>query len=170
MVAHLADFANAKFLNSTETDTTIQTTTLATIGYMAPEYGQDGIVSTRGDVYSHGIVLMETFIRKKPTDTTFDGELSLVKWVEESLPHHVTQVVDSNLMGENISAVKDCVLSIMGLALNCVAESPEERKLIKDTLAALCGIKVKYLEAIQSMTATDQPSTSGMATDHPNSR
>ena len=36
MVAHVADFGNAKLLNSTKVDTLVQTATLATIGYMAP--------------------------------------------------------------------------------------------------------------------------------------
>ena len=37
MVAHVADFGNAKLLNSTKVDTLVQTATLATIGYMAPD-------------------------------------------------------------------------------------------------------------------------------------
>lgn len=92
---------------------------------------------------------METFTRKKPTENMFDGDLSLVKWVEESLLHQVTEVVDSNLITENFSAVKDCVSSIMELALNCVANSPEERKPIQDVLAAISKAKTKFLKASQ---------------------
>ncbi|KAE8681125.1 putative Leucine-rich repeat protein kinase family protein [Hibiscus syriacus] len=50
MVAHLSDFGIAKLL--CEEDSMIQTMTIATFGYMAPEYGDGGIVSTRGDVYT----------------------------------------------------------------------------------------------------------------------
>ena len=31
----------------------------------AMEYRLEGIVSTKGDVYSYGIILMKTFVRKK---------------------------------------------------------------------------------------------------------
>ncbi|XP_031285375.1 receptor kinase-like protein Xa21, partial [Pistacia vera] len=66
MVAHLSDFGISKLLR--EEDSMMQTQTLATIGYMAPEYGREGKVSRKGDVYSFGIMLMETFTRKKSTD------------------------------------------------------------------------------------------------------
>ncbi|MFQ6658441.1 hypothetical protein Gotur_027715 [Gossypium turneri] len=54
----------------------IQTITMATFEYMAPEYGIEGIVSTKGDVYSFGILLMKIITRKKPTDEMFAGERS----------------------------------------------------------------------------------------------
>ncbi|XP_006368008.1 probable LRR receptor-like serine/threonine-protein kinase At3g47570, partial [Solanum tuberosum] len=73
------------------------TKTLGTIGYMAPEYGSEGIVSTMGDVYSYGILLMETFTRKKPVDDEFVGDLTLKSWVAESYPHRVMDIVDANL-------------------------------------------------------------------------
>ncbi|RVW98531.1 putative LRR receptor-like serine/threonine-protein kinase [Vitis vinifera] len=92
MVAHVADFGIAKLL--TKTESMQQTKTLGTIGYMAPEHGLDGIVSTKSDVYSYGILLMEVFSRKKPMDEMFTGDLTLKTWVE-SLSNSVIQVVDA---------------------------------------------------------------------------
>ncbi|KAK4706865.1 hypothetical protein R3W88_033582 [Solanum pinnatisectum] len=63
MVGHVSDFGIAKLLG--EGEAFVQTRTIATIGYIAPEYGQDGIVSMSCDVYSFGILIMETFTRKR---------------------------------------------------------------------------------------------------------
>ena len=60
------------------------------------EYGLDGIVSRRGDVYSYGIMLMEVFTGKKPTDEMFAGEMSIKQWVENSFPHSVPQIIDAS--------------------------------------------------------------------------
>ncbi|GMP36408.1 hypothetical protein CsSME_00008547 [Camellia sinensis var. sinensis] len=78
MVAHVADFGIAKIL--AENKTAIQTRTLGTIGYIAPEYGSEGRVSTNGDIYSYGVMLLETFTRKKPTDEMFSVEINLRQW------------------------------------------------------------------------------------------
>ncbi|KAM7519022.1 hypothetical protein LguiB_017984 [Lonicera macranthoides] len=50
MITHVCDFGIAKLLG--EEEFMAQTKTLATIGYMAPEYGREGTVSTKGDIYS----------------------------------------------------------------------------------------------------------------------
>ncbi|XP_044507266.1 receptor kinase-like protein Xa21 [Mangifera indica] len=108
MVAHLSDFGISKLLG--EEDSMTQTKTLATIGYMAPEYGREGKVSRKGDVYSYGIMLMETFTKKKPTNEMFTEEMSLRRWVGESLCSTVTQVVDTNLFirdDEHFSSKKE---------------------------------------------------------------
>ncbi|TMW85694.1 hypothetical protein EJD97_022703, partial [Solanum chilense] len=72
MVGHVSDFGIAKLLDVGEAF--VQTRTTATIGYIAPVHGQDGIVSTSCDVYSFGILMMETFTRRKPSDEIFTGE------------------------------------------------------------------------------------------------
>ncbi|XP_057799511.1 receptor kinase-like protein Xa21 [Salvia miltiorrhiza] len=53
--------------------------------FVVPEYGLEGLVSTRCDVYSYGVMLIETFTRKRPSDDMFCGDMSLKRWVELSL-------------------------------------------------------------------------------------
>lgn len=114
------------------------------------EYGFEGVVSRRGDVYSYGILLMETFTRRKPTDEMFGGEMSLKQWVANSFPNAVTEVIDTNLLKaeeENYPIKKDCLSSILKLALSCAAESLEERNNMKNVVTELKKIKMIYLEA-----------------------
>ncbi|KAF3630449.1 putative pentatricopeptide repeat-containing protein-like [Capsicum annuum] len=63
MVGHVSDFGIVKLLGAGETF--VQTMTIATIGYTAPEYGQDEIVSMSCDVDSFGILMMETHGRSR---------------------------------------------------------------------------------------------------------
>ncbi|XP_059637190.1 LRR receptor-like serine/threonine-protein kinase EFR isoform X1 [Cornus florida] len=146
MVAHVCDFGISKFLG--KGDSIVHTKTLATLGYIAPEYGLEGLISTKCDVYSYGIMLMETFTRTKPTDDMFAGDLNLKLWVSESLPNAITQVIDANLITPEegqVSAKVQCVSSIMQLALNCCAESPQERMNMEEALSTLKKIKHKFL-------------------------
>ncbi|KAJ0083125.1 hypothetical protein Patl1_11934 [Pistacia atlantica] len=109
------------------------------------EHGREGKVSRKGDVYSYGIMLMETFTRKKPTDEIFTEDMSLRSWVGESLCSTLMQVLDTNLLrrdDEHFSSKEECVSSILSLAMECTRESPAERMSIKeremDELAINC--------------------------------
>ncbi|KAK2978042.1 hypothetical protein RJ640_000703 [Escallonia rubra] len=128
------------------------------LDYLHHEYGLEGSVSTSCDVYSYGIMLIETFTRKKPTDEMFAGHMTLKCWVKESLPSAVIKVLDNNLLrreGENSLAVVDCVSSILKLALDCAAQSPEQRVNIKDALATLKKIKVSAsMESAESSSSS----------------
>ncbi|ONI10759.1 hypothetical protein PRUPE_4G066800 [Prunus persica] len=64
------------------------------------EYGLEGMVSTRGDVYSFGIVVMETLTRRKPPDEMFVGEMNLKQWIANSLlpDAMIDEVVDANFL------------------------------------------------------------------------
>ncbi|XP_027096103.2 probable LRR receptor-like serine/threonine-protein kinase At3g47570 [Coffea arabica] len=118
MVAHVSDFAIAKLLGGGESH--VQTKTLATIGYIAPEHGLEGLVSTRCDVYSFDITMIEAFTGKRPKDEMFTEELSIRRWIQESLPS--------------------------SLALSCTSDVPENRIIIKDALTTLEKIKTQFLQ------------------------
>ncbi|XP_060216326.1 probable LRR receptor-like serine/threonine-protein kinase At3g47570 [Lycium barbarum] len=75
MEGHLTDFGIAKLL--TKEESIAHTTTFVTMGYIAPEYGLEGLISKRSDVYSYGIMSLETFTKKKPNDEMFTGDLNL---------------------------------------------------------------------------------------------
>ncbi|PHU19048.1 hypothetical protein BC332_10199 [Capsicum chinense] len=82
MVAHLSDFGISKLLGEDQGE--LYTKTLATLGYIVLEYGLDGLVSAKCDVYSYGVMLLETLTRRKPNE--FEGDLRLKQWVSYSLP------------------------------------------------------------------------------------
>ncbi|KAL8506449.1 hypothetical protein ACS0TY_017370 [Phlomoides rotata] len=143
MVAHVGDFGIAQLL--TQEQRMQQTRTLGTIGYMAPEYGSEGLVSTMVDVYSFGILLMEVFSRRKPTEEMFSGELTLKRWVFESYPNAVIEIVDSELLNADDKSIgyrhESCLTSIIGVALDCTADLAEERPNMKDIVARMNKIK-----------------------------
>ncbi|KAM3361585.1 hypothetical protein P3S68_016439 [Capsicum galapagoense] len=148
MVGHVSDFGIAKLLGAGETF--VQTRTIATIGHIAPEYGQDGIVSTSCDVYSFGIMMMETFTRIRPSDERFTGDLSILRWDSDSLPSGIHKVVDANLVqlgNEPTDAKMQCLLSIMELALNCTLATPDARISMEDTLSALGKIRLQFVSS-----------------------
>ncbi|XP_042036299.1 putative receptor-like protein kinase At3g47110 [Salvia splendens] len=151
MVAHLADFGISKLFDGGET--IIQTQTLATIGYAAPEFGMEGKVSINGDVYSFGILVLEMFTGKRPTDDMFDEERSLKQWVSEALEENAaTQVMAPALLSmedEHYSAKEKCMLSTFELAMKCLAVSADERINMIEAAAALHKIYATFVAGTQ---------------------
>ena len=59
-------------------------------------------VSIYGDVYSYGILLLEMFTGKRPTDSIFQFQdsLSLHDFVKVALPERIIDIVDPILLWE----------------------------------------------------------------------
>ncbi|KAL3523099.1 hypothetical protein ACH5RR_015933, partial [Cinchona calisaya] len=111
-------------------------------------YGLQGLVSTKCDVYSFGIMTMEVFTRTNPSNERFTENLSLKSWVYDSMPNGLAQIVDANLVkpsDEYFPEKLECISSIMKVAINCTNESPRERCNIQDVLVALKKIKLQLL-------------------------
>ncbi|CAL5366236.1 unnamed protein product [Camellia sinensis] len=121
MTGHVGDFGLAKFLadNATHDLSTSETRSIGirgTIGYTAPEYGMGSEISTYGDIYSFGILVLEMFTGKRPTDEIFKDGLSLHSFVKEALPGSASEISDPILFQtegdeeeeNSIRSEKDC--------------------------------------------------------------
>ncbi|KAL7229123.1 hypothetical protein ACSBR2_007759 [Camellia fascicularis] len=170
MIGHVGDFGLAKFLldyaaHDLSTNETSSIGIRGTIGYTAPEYGMGSEVSTYGDIYSFGILVLEMFTGKRPTDEMFKDGLSLHSFVKGALPWSVSEVADPILLEakeedeeeetskENsknksfISGEKivECLSTILEIGVNCSLELPRERMDINDVLAKLHFIRHSLL-------------------------
>lgn len=105
----------------------------------------EGIVSTRADVYNFGILLLETFTRKKPTEEMFCGQTSLRSWVLEVGQHSIFDVVDMNLINGELSTKQESLTSIFNLAMDCTFDSASHRINMKETVIRLCKIYKSFV-------------------------
>ncbi|CAD5170033.1 unnamed protein product [Musa acuminata subsp. malaccensis] len=160
MVAHVGDFGLARFVGKSSQRSTNSVTLKGSIGYAAPEYGMGHKVSVQGDVYSYGMLLLEMFTAKRPTDDGFKEGLNLHRYVERALPKHVVEIIDPNLSlgggeGEacrsspsaNESSMRavECIASVLRVGVSCSKGSPKERMQMEDVIRELHDIKDAFL-------------------------
>ncbi|KAK3226163.1 hypothetical protein Dsin_006025 [Dipteronia sinensis] len=98
MTAHVGDFSLTRFIpdatNGSHPNQSSSIGLKGTVGYAAPEYGMGSQVSTYGDVYSYGILLLEMFTAKRPADEMFKDGLDLHSFVQMALPERTSEVLD----------------------------------------------------------------------------
>ncbi|MCH92316.1 receptor-like protein kinase, partial [Trifolium medium] len=136
MTAKVGDFGLARLLIQRSTDqVSISSTHVlrGSIGYIPPEYGWGEKPSAAGDVYSFGIVLLELFSGKSPQDDCFTGGLSITKWVQYNKsvqvidPHLLSLILHDDPAREDSNLQLICVDAIMGVAMSCTADNPDDR-------------------------------------------
>ncbi|CAN6273481.1 unnamed protein product [Urochloa humidicola] len=167
MNAHLGDFGIASLIVDSRSiaigyssGCSSSLSVRGTIGYIAPEYAQTVHVSTCGDVYSFGILLLEIIIGKRPTDSMFEDGLSITSFVEKNFPDQVLHIIDPHLQEECKGFIKStavetengvyrCVLSLVQVALACTRPLPRERMNMREVAINLHAIRKSYAAAIK---------------------
>ncbi|CAA0825108.1 L-type lectin-domain containing receptor kinase VII.1 [Striga hermonthica] len=76
MNARLGDFGLARMHDHDKAAGT--TRVVGTAGYLAPEFAKNGRASTKTDVFSYGVLILEVIFGRRPVD---EGQPPLVDWV-----------------------------------------------------------------------------------------
>ncbi|KAL6847140.1 hypothetical protein ACP4OV_022993 [Aristida adscensionis] len=155
MVAHVGDFGLSRFVQGANSNSFQHLNNTAgikgTIGYIPPEYGMGGEISVEGDVYSYGVLLLEMFTAKRPTDALFQGGQNLHSYVAAAYPERVMEVTDLALLQQeeknmDEGRLEECLLSVFRIALRCTEESPRARMLTRDVIRELSSVRDIYDE------------------------
>ncbi|XBI49937.1 hypothetical protein VPH35_113418 [Triticum aestivum] len=120
----ISDFGIARIClsNVTESNTT---TAIGTMGYIAPEYCFQNVYSTRSDVFSFGIIVLEIISGKRAL-----RKYAWQLWREQ----RCDEFVDHSL-GEEYLEVD--VMRYIHVALLCVQDSAEDRPSMRDVTTML---------------------------------
>ncbi|KAM0953432.1 putative protein kinase RLK-Pelle-LRR-XII-1 family [Dioscorea sansibarensis] len=162
MVGHVGDFGLSRFLAQTPSNVSCEQTSSHGVkgspGYLPPEYGMGGKASRAGDVYSYGILLLEMFTGKRPTDDTFKDGLTLHEFAKAVFPERVMTIMDpllfsrepddEKLQNPDASAsVHECFASVFRIALSCSQLSAKERVNMKDVATEMHEIRDHFLQS-----------------------
>ncbi|KAL0464194.1 UNVERIFIED_CONTAM: putative serine/threonine-protein kinase PBL7 [Sesamum latifolium] len=138
----LSGFGLAK-IGSDKLNGLISTRVLGTTGYLAPEYASTGKLTTKSDVYSYGVILLELLTGRVPIDTTRPpGQHVLVSWALPRLTNRdkVMKMIDPALDGQ---CSKKDLIQVAAITAMCVQPEADYRPLITDVIQSLMPLVKK---------------------------
>jgi hypothetical protein len=146
----VADFGLSKLLNRSELDHSSFSKMRGTRGYMAPEWLYNLPITSKVDVYSYGIVVLEMVTGKSPTgmhssNSGGAGEYaSVVKLVKEKINNvnanntaresWIGEIIDPRMAGKYDSAKMELLVKV---ALQCVADDKDDRPTMNQVVEML---------------------------------
>lgn len=148
--AHVSDFGTARILGfhlQDGSNLSSQSAFEGTIGYMAPEFAYMQSVTTKVDVFSFGIIVMELLTKRRPTGLIGeDGQpITLHQLVETATAkgnNAILQISDPNLVS-NVFGAEQILEELLKLALSCTHAVPEQRPNMNEVLSSLLKLRAR---------------------------
>nr|QBB21104.1 receptor-like protein kinase BRI1-3 [Dimocarpus longan] len=139
--ARVSDFGMARLVNAL--DTHLSVSTLAgTPGYVPPEYYQSFRCTTKGDVYSYGVILLELLSGKRPIDPSeFGDDNNLVGWAKQlHREKRSSEILDSELMTRESGDTE--LHQYLRIAFECLDDRPLRRPTMIQVMAMFKELQV----------------------------
>ncbi|PRQ34919.1 putative protein kinase RLK-Pelle-LRR-Xb-1 family [Rosa chinensis] len=139
--ARVSDFGMARLVNAL--DTHLSVSTLAgTPGYVPPEYYQSFRCTTKGDVYSYGVILLELLSGKRPIDpSAFGDDNNLVGWAKQlQREKRWNEILDTELMTQNSGEAE--LYQYLKIAFECLDDRPFRRPTMIQVMAMFKELQV----------------------------
>jgi serine/threonine protein kinase len=109
-------------------------------------------ITTGGDVYSFGVLLLEMITGKRPTDDVFTDGLNLHKFTDSMFPGRLAEIVDPHMACEESQPCTEVwmqryIAPLVALGLSCSMESQSDRPGMRDVCTKLSAIKESFLKS-----------------------
>ncbi|KAJ7963470.1 Receptor-like protein kinase BRI1-like [Quillaja saponaria] len=139
--ARVSDFGMARLVNAL--DTHLSVSTLAgTPGYVPPEYYQSFRCTTKGDVYSYGVILLELLSGKRPIDPSeFGDDNNLIGWAKQlQKEKRINEILDPEIIAEKSGEPE--LYRYLGIAFECLDDRPFRRPTMIQVIAMFKELQV----------------------------
>ncbi|KAI4357765.1 hypothetical protein L6164_001693 [Bauhinia variegata] len=139
----VADFGLSRLFPNDVTH--VSTAPQGTAGYLDPEYHQCFQLTSKSDVYSFGVVLIELISSMPAVDMNrHKDEISLANLAVKKIQKNAfCELVDPSLGFESDNEVKRMIISVAGLAFQCLQLDKELRPSMNEVLGVLQRIEKK---------------------------
>ncbi|XP_022871555.1 calmodulin-binding receptor-like cytoplasmic kinase 3 [Olea europaea var. sylvestris] len=143
MRAKVADFGFARIGEMDSEKTYVSTQVKGTVGYLDPEYMMTYQLTSKSDVFSFGVLLIEILTGRRPLDLKRPlNDRVTIKWAFRMYNEgKVLEILDP-MMKETVD--KEILAKMFGLAIQCVAPTRTDRPDMKSVAEQLWGIRMDY--------------------------
>ncbi|KAI7748902.1 hypothetical protein M8C21_006315 [Ambrosia artemisiifolia] len=118
-----------------------------TFGYFAPEYAGMGQVTTKIDVYSFGVILMELITGQRAVVTTHEGKETLVEWFRRM---HKDKGTYKNAIDPTLDLDEEAlagVFTVAKLADDCCASEAQHRPSMSHVVSVLLSLANPWIRS-----------------------